>query len=379
MLCVAALAALVTSAIAQPSPADVVAAIDLRVIVLLFCLMTAVAGFVAHGVLSRIARRLVERASSLRGLYAALVFAPFFASMLVTNDVALLAFVPLTVTTLLMANRRCDIVHVAVAQAVAANLGSMLTPFGNPQNLFIYLTYNVSLWDFVRAIGPYVVLSLALLAVRCAFWPKAAIGDEARSLGSNGEPSAHLRFSQPEDDSAVGKPRVRVWCAFYGVLFAAGILSTVRLVPWQATFVLVGLSVLVVDRGTLKRVDWSLLATFVCFFVFSSNMAHIPAIESALTQVAGLAPFVTSLLASQVISNVPSAVLLSHFTGDWQALLLGVDIGGLGTPVASLASLIALRAFRMAPGSTSREFMVPFLKINAAFLACLVVAYLLLG
>jgi Na+/H+ antiporter NhaD/arsenite permease-like protein len=137
--------------------------------------------------------------------------------------------------------------------------------------------------------------------------------------------------------------------------------------------------VALLDRATLKRVDWSLLATFVCFFVFSGNMARIPAIEGALTWAVGQAPFATSLLASQVISNVPSAVLLSHFTVDWHALLLGVDLGGLGTPVASLASLIALRAFRLVPGSTTREFMVPFLKVNAAFLACLVIAYALVG
>ncbi|MBE6466619.1 SLC13 family permease [Denitrobacterium detoxificans] len=378
MLCVAAVAALVTSVFAMPSWEELGASIDVRVIALLFCLMVAVAGLVAHGALSRIARRLIAHASNVRKLYTLLVFAPFFVSMLVTNDVALLAFVPLTVTTLLMADRRGDIAHVAVAQAVAANLGSMVTPFGNPQNLFIYLTYDVSAWEFACAIAPYCALSFVLIALRCVAWPKTPVAI-AVSEGKR----APVAAEAPDATRPASRSRVfaseRSWCAFYLALFVFGVLAVVRLVPWQVACVVVALCVALLDRATLKRVDWSLLATFVCFFVFSGNMARIPAIEGALTWAVGQAPFATSLLASQVISNVPSAVLLSHFTVDWHALLLGVDLGGLGTPVASLASLIALRAFRLVPGSTTREFMVPFLKVNAAFLACLVIAYALVG
>jgi Na+/H+ antiporter NhaD/arsenite permease-like protein len=277
-----------------------------------------------------------------------------------------------------MADRRGDIAHVAVAQAVAANLGSMVTPFGNPQNLFIYLTYDVSAWEFACAIAPYCALSFVLIALRCVAWPKTPVAI-AVSEGKR----APVAAEAPDATRPASRSRVfaseRSWCAFYLALFVFGVLAVVRLVPWQVACVVVALCVALLDRATLKRVDWSLLATFVCFFVFSGNMARIPAIEGALTWAVGQAPFATSLLASQVISNVPSAVLLSHFTVDWHALLLGVDLGGLGTPVASLASLIALRAFRLVPGSTTREFMVPFLKVNAAFLACLVIAYALVG
>lgn len=371
MLCIALAAAAVTTTIAGTGPSEVAQSIDYRVLALLLCLMTSVAGLVGCGVLDRMARQLLGRARSTRTLRLALVLLPFFCSMLVTNDVALLIFVPFAITSLRMAGRQDELAHLAACQAVSANLGSMVTPIGNPQNLFLYLRFGIDPIEFFLAIAPYALLSLVLLVTLCVARRSQAVEKYVAPSGATG--------TEPKPSSAEGNESRRCLLPMHLALFSLSILTALRAVPWQLTLPVVLLAVLALDRHALSKVDWALLGTFACFFVFSHNMARIEAVTLVLGSAMGTAPFLTSLGASQVISNVPAAMLLSGFAQSWRPLLLGVDLGGLGTPVASLASLIAFRIYRMSPHSSARRFMLPFAALNVALLACLCLLYLAIG
>lgn len=338
------------SAVAVPPSAAYASYIDMRVIVLLFCLMAVVAGLRASGLLSWCATRLLVGGKTLRSLVFALVMLPFFASMLVTNDVALIAFCPLAVMVLGLAGERALVARVVVLQAIAANLGGMATPMGNPQNLFVYLHYQVPLPDFMLTIAPYAVLAFLGLAACCA------------AFGS--------RFAAARDavgDVAFDKRRL----ALFSALFLLCVLGVARIVSVVVLLAVVVAALLLFDRGMFARVDYGLLLTFACFFVFSGNMAAIPFVREVLQGFMEASPFLTSVAASQVISNVPAAVLLSQYTGDWQSLLVGVDVGGLGTPIASLASLIAYRLYMTAPGASTGAFMREFALANGAGLVAL--------
>ena len=328
--------------------------IDWRVIVLLFCLMASVAGLSASGVMARIAQGLVAGERSRRAVCLALVLLPFFASMLVTNDVALLTFTPIAVLALQTAGWQADLPRVAVLQAIAANLGGMVTPVGNPQNLFIFTTYNLTAGDFFSALAPFGALSLALVAGACA------------TFGA-GRSEVELRL----ETKAIDYRRF----ALHAALFAASVLSVLRVVPYEALLIAVAAALFVFDRGIFAKVDYALLATFACFFVFSGNLAHMPSVQEVLGGLMGDHPMLTSLIASQVISNVPASVLLAGFTDNWHSLLIGVDLGGLGTPIASLASLIALKIYAHTEGARIGAFLREFAIANVLVLACMVVLY----
>ena len=356
VLCIAFVCAVASVAIvgdATPIPGY----IDWRVIVLLFCLMASVEGLRASGVMARIAQMLVSGERSRRTVCLALVMLPFFASMLVTNDVALLTFVPMAVLALGAAGWRESLARVVVLQAIAANLGGMVTPVGNPQNLFIFTTYGLSVGDFFAALAPFGALALALLVVAC--------------LAFGGERS---QVTLMLDASAIDYRRF----ALHAVLFAASVLCVLRIVPPAALLAVVVAALFVFDRGVFARVDYALLATFACFFVFSGNLSHMPAVQETLGGLMRSHPMLTSLAASQVISNVPAAVLLSGFTSNWHSLLVGVDLGGLGTPIASLASLIALRLYAHTEGARIGLFMREFALANVVALACMVALYAVL-
>ena len=323
VLCVAFACACASMTLAG-TPDQALASIDWRVIVLLFCLMAAVAGLRESGVLSLLAQTLVDGDKPKRRVCFSLVMLVFFSSMLVTNDVALLAFTPIAVLALEAAGWRDSLVRVIVLQAIAANLGGMVTPVGNPQNLFIYTTYELSPADFAGALLPFGVLAGILLAIACA-----TFGAEKATVT--------LKL----DKQAIDKKRF----ALHAALFVLGVLAVMRVVPYLAALLVIAPALFVFDRRVFARVDYALLATFACFFVFSGNMTHAPAVQEFLGGLMSNHPMLTSLVTSQVISNVPAAVLLSGFTANWHSLLIGVDLGGLGTPIASLASLIAFKLY----------------------------------
>ena len=346
VLCVAFVCACASMTLAG-TPDQALASIDWRVIVLLFCLMAAVAGLRESGVLSLLAQTLVDGDKPKRRVCFSLVMLVFFSSMLVTNDVALLAFTPIAVLALEAAGWRESLVRVIVLQAIAANLGGMVTPVGNPQNLFIYTTYELSPADFAGALLPFGVLAGVLLAIACA-----TFGAERAAVT--------LKL----DKQAIDKKRF----ALHAALFVLGVLAVMRVVPYLA-------ALFIFDRRVFARVDYALLATFACFFVFSGNMTHAPAVQEFLGGLMSSHPMLTSLVTSQVISNVPAAVLLSGFTANWHSLLIGVDLGGLGTPIASLASLIAFKLYMHTREAKASAFMKEFAIANVATLAIMIALY----
>lgn len=356
VLCIAFVCAWIAIAITDDA-SQALSYIDWRVIGLLFCLMASVAGLKSSGVLTRVSKALVAGKRSKRLVCFALVMLPFFSSMLITNDVALLAFVPIAVLALETAGWRDSLVRVIVLQAIAANLGGMVTPVGNPQNLFIFTTYELAAGDFASTLLPFGGLALVLLALACA---------------SFGKESATVTLKI--DDEAIDMKRF----VLHAVLFVVSVLAVMRVIPYMIATPIVLTALFYFDRRIFAQVDYALLATFACFFVFSGSVAHVPAVREFLDGLMGEHPMLTSLVASQIISNVPSAVLLAEFTQNWHSLLVGVDLGGLGTPIASLASLIAFRLYMHTRDAKAATFLKEFAIANVVALACMTVLYVAL-
>ena len=348
ILCVAALAALVSCAFVPPDR-EYLGYVDFRTLALLYCLMLVVAGLRKAGAFSHLAHLLCVRAKTARGMGMLLVAMTFFSSMLITNDVALLTFVPFAVVLLGMTGRRQDLILVVALQTVAANLGSMLTPVGNPQNLYLYSYYGFSAGEFFGVTAPVWALSLALTLLLCLLLPRAPLSVE---LGE--EPGVRRRA---------------LW--LYLALFAVCLLSVFRVLPWPVMLLIVAAALLLFDRRMLLDADFLLLLTFVAFFIFAGNLARLDAVDRLLRRLLSGREYLTALLASQVISNVPAALLLSGFTSNARELLLGVDVGGLGTPIASLASLISLKLYCRSRGARPGRYLLVFTLVNVLLLALL--------
>ena len=286
----------------------------------------------------------------MKALSMALVMLPFFCSMLVTNDVALITFVPFALLILGIAERRELAIRVVVLQTIAANLGSMATPVGNPQNLFLYANYELSPGEFFAVVIPVSVISLVGLVAAVLF---NRSGTVVISLKSREE------------------LKNRRALAVYVGLFVLCLFSVFRVIPYWATTIAVVSGFCIVSPRLLKRVDYCLLMTFVCFFVFAGNLAQIPGVSDWLRSTLSEGAMLPSVISSQVISNVPAAVLLAGFTDNWKGLLLGTNIGGLGTPVASLASLISLKLYLREPDSRPGKYLAVFMAANVIGLVML--------
>ena len=342
VFCISLLCA-VTTMFFVPVSAEYIEYIDFRVLCLLLCLMAVVAGFKSVGAFKWLTYEMLHRTNSGRVLGIILVALPFFSSMLVTNDVALLVFVPFTLGLLAQMNCEKSIVPAIVLQTVAANLGSMATPVGNPQNLFLYSAYNLGAAEFFSVTLPLTVASLVVLMIASAFiLPKDL---------------PHQNF---EKESISSKRNILI----FAVLFILCLLTVFRVIPYIATTVIVVAVLLIIDRKLLKEIDFMLLLTFVCFFIISENLGRIEVVRDFLQNLLSKSTLLTSVGASQVISNVPAAVLLSAFTDDWKNLLAGVNIGGLGTPIASLASLITLKIYMKNKDAKIGKFMLIFTVAN---------------
>ena len=356
VLVISAVAALLSMLAVPPGP-GYMDYIDLRVLCLLFCLMAVVDGLKGCGLFAVMAQRLLTGRGSLRRVTMILVLLPFFTSMLVTNDVSLITFVPFAVLILQAIGRTDRLIPVIVLQTVAANLGSMATPVGNPQNLYIYAKYSVPTGYFFAAVLPIAGASLVLLILAVVFGPKGGI---------------EVNFGERAEITHVRRLALCI------VLFIMCLLAVMRVVHYGAVTVVVFLTLLLVDRAALKQVDYCLLLTFVFFFIFAGNIGNIPVVNDTLSAMLDGSTFFTSLLASQVISNVPAAVLLAGFTEDWKGLLLGTDVGGLGTIIASLASLISFKLYCAVPGSRAGKYMLYFTVVNVAALVLLIPPSLLI-
>ncbi len=355
VLSIAVVLALISCMVVRPDR-EYLGYIDFRTLGILFSLMAVMAGLQKIGVFSRIARGLLKMVKSVRMLVLILVMLCFFFSMVITNDVALITFVPLTFIVLRMTGEELTeklAVPVVVMQTIAANLGSMLTPIGNPQNLYLYGKSGMGLGEFVLLMLPYTLIALALLVVWC-IWRKAEVieGLEVEAEG--------------QEKSCDGKA-----LAVYLILFVLCILTVARVLPYGVTLVIVIAAVFLLDRNVLGKVDYSLLMTFIGFFVFIGNMGRISAFRSFLESMIAGNEVLTAVLSSQIISNVPAALLLSGFTQDYEALIVGTNLGGLGTLIASMASLISFKYIGKEDKGARKKYMIYFTLANLAFLAVL--------
>ena len=338
------------SAVWVPPTAAWLGYIDWDVLMQLFCLMAVVAGLQASGLFDWMGRRLLAGRKSFRLLCGVLVLLPFFSSMLITNDVALLTFVPFAVLLLGLCGRAEQAPLVVVLQTAAANLGSMALPMGNPQNLYLYSRYGFCLGGFLELVVPFAAVSLVGVLLPCLLLP---------------DQSVQVKMNDPAPAPAARS------LALFGTLFALCLLSVLHVLPVAVVFGITLAALVLLSRATLPKVDYSLLATFVCFFIFSGNLGAIPAVRALLETMLARSTLFTAAVASQFISNVPAAVLLSGFTTDGTGLLLGTDLGGLGTPVASLASLISLKLYARSPNARMGRFMGWFAVVNLVGLVVL--------
>lgn len=371
VLCIAVVLAVISSFVVLPDK-QYVDYIDFRTLAILFCLMCVMAGLQKLGLFQLIAEKLLGRVKSCNALRVILILLCFFFSMLITNDVALITFVPFTFTVLKLLGdegQRIMTIPVVVLQTVAANLGSMLTPIGNPQNLYLYAKSGLSIGNFLLLMLPYTLISLVLLLI--ADFLFACFGEVGKSAG--------LGFIISNEQKLNGGVKV-LWV--YLGMFVLCLLTVAHVVSVWITLAVVLVVQLLLDREVLKRVDYSLLLTFVGFFVFIGNMGRIPAFSNFLQQIIVGNEVITSVVASQAISNVPAALLLSGFTENYEALIIGTNLGGLGTLIASMASLISYKYIgkeseKGVIGSKGKYFAT-FTIVNICFLAVLMIVHMII-
>ena len=322
---------------------------DLRTLTCLFCVLAVVCALRNIHFFYTMARAVVQCFKTARMSVLGLVFITFIGSMLIANDMALLTFLPLGFYVLHTTGKEEYMAFTFVMQNIAANLGGMLTPFGNPQNLYLYTKFEIPNLEFMRIMAPPFAFSVALITLCCVLFVKP-------------EP---LRLS--EEPVRLDKKRT----ALYLVLFALAIAIVFRGIPYWIGLLVIPPVLLIVDRRALETVDYPLLLTFVFFFIFAGNMGRIPAVRGFLSSLLERNVLVVSTLSCQFISNVPSAILLSQFTPDYADLLVGVNIGGAGTLIASLASLITFREYLSHEPRKARSYIATFSAFNFGFLSLL--------
>ena len=349
VLLVAIVAAAVTCFFVPPD-ADYAGYFDLNTLSCLFCTLAVVNALKQRYFFEWLSGKIVTAFGNMRRVTFALVFVTYFGSMVMANDMALVTFLPLGYYVLSSCKKNEHTAFIFIMQNIAANLGGMLTPFGNPQNLYLYSYYSIQAGEFFAIMALPFGVAFVLIAGTC-FVVKP-------------EP---VKLETPPAQAPV------LWrMIVYFVLFALSVMIVFRVFDWYIGLIAVTVALLILEPRAFLHVDYALLLTFCAFFVFSGNMARIPEVRAFLSALIGASALLVGTASCQVISNVPSAVLLSRFTNDYRNLLVAVNIGGLGTPIASLASLITLGEFRRRmPGKTLR-YLALFSLINFSFLAVLI-------
>lgn len=332
--------------IVRPS-AEYIGYIDFRTLALLFCLMAVMAGFNKLGIFKLLASKLLSFASDSRSLCLILSLLCFFSSMIITNDVALITFVPFSIIILTLSGKTQLLIPLVTLETVAANLGSMLTPIGNPQNLYLFSSFEMKTADFFKVLLPYAMLSL-ILTVISAFLIK----------------KEKLEFSP---DTKTEKPNLTL-CVIYCVLFIASLLTVFRVISFEITLAASVIAILIFDRKTLLKVDYSLLLTFTFLFIFIGNLKNIAPVSEFLHSIVNGNEVLVGIASSQIFSNVPAAILLSGFTENVADLLVGVNLGGLGTLIASMASLISFK-YVIKEKTSAGRYMLVFSAVNIVYLA----------
>ena len=348
VLAIAMVAAIVTSLIVPPD-AEYLGYFDLKTLTCLFCTLACICALRNIRFFVILAHRIIKLCKNAKLCVLTLVYITFIGSMVLANDMALLTFLPLGYMALKSTGKEKYMAFTFVMQNIAANLGGMLTPFGNPQNLYIYSKFNIPTDEFMGIMVLPFAVSIAVITLCCLVFVKA-------------EP-----LSLKDDDAPICRWRAIV----YLILFALSIVIVFRLIPYQIGLVVVPVALLFLDRKALKKVDYPLLLTFCMFFIFAGNMARISLVRDLFESLLSLNTLVVSALSCQFISNVPSAVLLSQFTENYKELLLGVNIGGAGTLIASLASLITFREFTANNLGKTKQYLLIFSAFNFGMLALL--------
>ena len=342
--------------------------INVRVLSILFCLMLIVAALVRIGTFDLLTGKLLKKIRTLRGISLLLTILSFFLSMFLTNDVTLVTLVPFAIMVLTPFEKPRELMHTLIIMTVAANLGSMQTPVGNPQNLYLYETYGLSLPSFLLLMLPYSAFSL-LLAVILVF-----------ILIRDNKP---LEEPSKRDLKAVSIPKLLIYIA----LFILNIMTVAGFIHFLISLAATAVIILIIDRRSFRNVDYQLLLTFVFFFVLIGNIGRIDAVTSRLSGLVSEHPVPAAILSSQIISNVPAAMLLSAFTSDGKSLVIGTNLGGLGTIIASMASLITYKfhsaiAYKDSISNKKGKqsnYLASFTLINVAVLALLFGLFLIIG
>ena len=356
VFCIALVLACVTSCIVMPD-AEYLGYFDYKTLTCLFCTLAVVCALRNVKFFTILARKIVMLTGNTRTAVLALVYITFLGSMLIANDMALLTFLPLGYFVLSSTGKEKYMAFTFVMQNIAANLGGMLTPFGNPQNLYLFSHFNIPTGEFMGIMAVPFAVSIALVTLCCLVFVKRE----------------ELTLESEED---LRLPPLRT--VFYLALFAYSILIVFRAIPYWTGLIVIPLCLLFADRDALRKVDYALLGTFVCFFIFAGNMSRMAPVREMFSTLLDKNTLVVSALSCQLISNVPSSILLSQFTENYRELLWGVNIGGAGTIIASLASLITFREYtKHNPGKTG-SYMKVFSALNFSFLGILLVVCLLL-
>lgn len=339
VLCIA-LGLAVLSVFRQPVDREYLEYIDWDTLMLLFCLMAAMAGFQRLGVFQRIGDALLAAVTNTRSLLLILCFLPFFFSMFITNDVALITFVPFGMIVLQMCGKEKLVIPLVVLQTIAANMGSSLTPIGNPQNLYLYSKSGAKVGDFLLWMLPYTLVTGICIWLAVLFQKKEQVD------------------YKPEKSGAVWGKKRKFYFISYAVLFLFCLLSVAKVLPPLVLFLMALAFFLVADRKILWCIDYALLGTFIGFFIFIGNLGRLPAFRDFFAGILTGHETLAGVISSQVISNVPAALLLSGFTDKWESLVVGTNLGGLGTLIASMASLISYKQMvRQYPGLKGKYFL----------------------
>lgn len=351
VFCIAALAAVVTCFLVPPD-AEYLGYFDWKTLSCLFLTLAVVCALRNIKFFTILARKLVTMAGNMRALFLLLITITFIGSMIIANDMALITFLPLGYFALSVTKQEKYMAYLFVLQNIAANLGGMLTPFGNPQNLYLYSFFHIPTGEFCAIMLPAFLLAISLLALAC--FPVKPI---------------HFTIDEEFGEKLDAKKTV-----LYLILFAVSILIVFRMIPFMAGLIVIPIILFLVDRDSLLMVDYALLGTFFFFFIFAGNLARMDAVNHLISSLLEKDTLLVSVLSCQFISNVPSAILLSRFTNDYAALLLGVNIGGTGTLIASLASLITFNEFKLLHPEQTKKYLALFTAANTIFLVIMTLA-----
>ena len=351
VFCVAAAAAVITCFFVPPD-GKYFSYFDWNTLVCLFLTLAVVCALRNIKFFTILARRLVRISGNLRSLFLLLIAITFLGSMLIANDMALITFLPLGYFALSVTGQESYMAYLFILQNISANLGGMLTPFGNPQNLYLYSYFNIPTAEFCGIMLAPFLLAISLLALACLFVKPHK-----------------LNITQEYGEKLNARRTV-----LYLILFTISILIVFRIIPFLAGLLLIPAVLLLADKEALLMVDYPLLGTFFFFFIFAGNLARIEAVNTFVSSLLEADTLLVSVLSCQGISNVPTAILLSRFTTDYRALLLGVNIGGTGTLIASLASLITFSEYRILYPGHGKKYFLLFTAINVVFLVIMTVA-----